>query len=176
MIAALERLMRRVHKTESCWVFTGPLRPDGYCQIQIGGNRLGRKILGHRLAYEGIIGPIPAGLEIDHLCRNRACVNPAHLEPVTSRVNNMRGEAPRHTREHYERFWATRGRCARGHEVAEAGIHIDSRGNRRCRECHLERKRATYRRQLADPERRQRLYEVQRRATLRYRTKKGASA
>lgn len=73
-----------------CWLWTAPLRNDGYGEIGSGG-REGKQILAHRASYLSFVGPIPDGLELDHLCRVRCCVNPAHLEPVTRAENNRRG-------------------------------------------------------------------------------------
>lgn len=89
-----------------------------------------RTVVSHRLVYERLIGPIPAGMELDHLCRNRACINPAHLEPVTPRVNVLRsnGLAARQ---------ANRSACPRGH----AYDIVDSRGRRRCRTCRRAQQR-----------------------------------
>jgi len=70
---------------ESCWLWTGPLNPGGY------GTNGGR--LAHRVVYERLIGQIPAGLTLDHLCRVRNCVNPQHLEPVTIAENLRRRPA-----------------------------------------------------------------------------------
>lgn len=84
-----DRLWRRVEKRESgCWEFTGALN-TGYGRISGPGGRL---LYTHRLAYELLVGTIPEGMDLDHLCRNRACCNPDHLEPVTRRVNLLRGE------------------------------------------------------------------------------------
>src|SRR3990167_5306610 len=71
-----------------CWIWTASLnRPNGYCSVQFAG----RRQTAHRVLYEILRGPIPQGLTLDHLCRNRQCVNPWHCEPVTIRVNAMRG-------------------------------------------------------------------------------------
>jgi hypothetical protein len=80
------RLMEHVRKAEECWHWTGSKNNDGYGQVHIGRKTL----LAHRLSYESFVGPVPAGLQLDHLCRNRACINPAHLEAVTGSVNVQR--------------------------------------------------------------------------------------
>lgn len=85
----------------------------------------------HRWAYERDRGPIPDGLELDHLCRNPICVNPAHLEPVTSRENNLRGLSP-------AAIHARKTHCPQGH--AYSGVN--KRGERVCRTCNTEQKRA----------------------------------
>jgi len=73
-----------------CWVWTGSLQGGGYARIMTDG----RMQPAHRVAYELKHGPIPDGLEMDHLCRVRCCVNPDHLEAVTTSVNQLRGNAP----------------------------------------------------------------------------------
>jgi hypothetical protein len=82
----------------------------------------------YRITYETLVGPVPNGLELDHLCRVRACVNPGHLEPVTHRVNTLRGEtvAARNAR-------ATH--CPAGHPYDEVNTYADRLGRRSCREC-----------------------------------------
>lgn len=83
--------------------------------------------LAHRLYYEFLVGPIPPELEIDHLCRNKDCVNPEHLEAVTASVNQRRG-AP-----------MEQGHCRNGHVVTEADIYESPQGHRSCRACMKER-------------------------------------
>lgn len=81
-----ERLWSKTDKTETCWIWTGYLDRKGYGEISKGG-RHGRMQRTHRVAYELASGPIPAGLEVDHSCRRRDCVNPAHLRLATRKQN-----------------------------------------------------------------------------------------
>jgi hypothetical protein len=86
-----ERFWARVKKTATCWIWQGQ-RGGDYGRLQLperGGKR--STDMAHRFAYKALVGEIPEGLDLDHLCRNTLCVNPAHLEAVTSEVNVMRG-------------------------------------------------------------------------------------
>ena len=74
---------------EGCWLWTASMFKDGYGKFRVGDTHK----RAHRVAYEIMVGPIPDGLQIDHLCRNRACINPKHLEAVTGMVNFLRGES-----------------------------------------------------------------------------------
>ena len=84
-----QRFWRRVKETQNgCWQW------QGYClkgHGRVRFRRIGDLFYAHRVAYEFMVGAIPEGLQLDHLCRNRACVRPSHLEPVTSRENTIRG-------------------------------------------------------------------------------------
>lgn len=117
-----------------CWEWTGHRNADGYGRTNVrNGDGTHRKVLVHRATYEALHGPIPPGLTIDHLCRNRACCNPAHLEAVTHRVNIMRGQgvAARN---------AAKTHCPHGHEYDEA--NTSHRGGQRvCRTCNRDRVR-----------------------------------
>jgi hypothetical protein len=111
---------------DECWEWQGA-RSRGYGWFRVGD---GAQPTGaHRIAYELYVGPIPDGLYIDHLCRNRGCVNPAHMEPVPNRVNILRGEGI--TAEQ-----ARQTHCKRDHEfTAENTYRIPSTGSRVCRTC-----------------------------------------
>ena len=86
-----ERFWAKVDKTDDCWLWTANRTNAGYGHFWL--DR--RMVLAHRFAYELLIGPIPDGLTLDHLCRVRACVNPAHLEAVTNRVFAVSKICPR---------------------------------------------------------------------------------
>jgi hypothetical protein len=84
------RFWDKVDKTDTCWLWTASIRPTGYGQF--GMRRVGSPVLPHRVSYSECVGPVPVGLVLDHLCRVRHCVNPAHLEVVTQAENQRRGE------------------------------------------------------------------------------------
>jgi hypothetical protein len=126
-----ERFWSKVEKTGTCWLWTGPTKPDGYAEF---GNGRSRRV--HRLAYEDSVGPIPAGLVLDHRCHSndagcpggptclhRRCVNPAHLEPTSTRENIHRGRG-------ITAELAQRTACREGHD-----LELMNNGVRRCREC-----------------------------------------
>lgn len=130
-----ERFWLRVDKNapNGCWLWTGA-KMHGYGRFNVGGG----KIVGaHQFAYEQLIGPVPKGLELDHLCRNPSCVNPQHLEPVTHQTNIVRGDAPAVLRALY----ASMTHCRRGHPWDEANTYW-WRGKRHCRACQRLRKQA----------------------------------
>lgn len=129
-----ERFWPKVEKTATCWLWRGALSTWGYGRIK-GNDR--RILQAHRVAYELAVGPIQDGLDLDHLCRVRACVNPAHLEPVTRRVNLLRGETIV-ARE------ATATRCTNGHTFDAANTYLTRRGQRHCRACDRDRHRARW--------------------------------
>lgn len=86
-----DRVFEKVDVTLFCWEWKGAICPGtGYGHVGLGRRTDGVGVV-HRVVYELLVGPIPPGMDLDHLCRNRACCNPDHLEPVTRSVNNRRG-------------------------------------------------------------------------------------
>lgn len=134
------RVSKRVDVTvNGCWECSYAKDTSGYPQVSVGG----KMQLVHRLTFAAANGTIPLGLQIDHLCRNRACCNPAHLEAVTSRENTMRGDTiPARN--------AAATHCPQGHpRTPENTFASDSKPGRqkRCRACHNIRNRARKERQ-----------------------------
>lgn len=140
-IPTAERFWSKVHRTDDCWLWTDALNAKGYGQFKLGP---GRMVKPHRMAYELSVGPIPDGLVIDHLCRVRHCVNPAHMEPVSIAENTRRGDAtPPQARVNREKT-----HCPQGHAYDEANTgHY--RGRRYCRTCQNEYSRRRRARQKA---------------------------
>lgn len=145
-----------------CWEWTAA-RSHGYGAYSINA----KHVSAHRTSYLTLVGPIPEGLELDHLCRNRACVNPAHLEPVTSQVNTLRGESPSAQQ-------ARQTHCQAGHEFTPANTRL-SKGHRYCRECGREATRKAHAKAMADPVRAERRRANARERTRRYRERKRAA-
>lgn len=129
----IPRFWAKVDKAGSggCWLWTADKLPTGYGRFSINTGGKTVKLLAHRVAYEWATGPIPDGLELDHLCRTRNCVNPAHLEPVSHRTNTRRGVGP-------TALNAQRDVCLRGHPFDTA----DALGARRCSVCQKARSSA----------------------------------
>ena len=122
----LERFWTKFQKMPSgCWEWQGYRDRDGYGQFNVYRRQ---RMQAHRYSYEMIVGPIPDGLQIDHLCRNTSCVNPAHLEPVTCQVNLLRGET-------FQAKNAVKTHCPRGHEYTEDNTYRAKNGSRSCRAC-----------------------------------------
>ena len=120
-----ERFARKVLADGECWLWIAAKDPCGYGQFFWNG----RPHKAHRVAYELVVGGIPAGLELDHLCRVRHCVRPSHMEAVTHRVNLLRGDT-------FQAKHAAKTHCHRGHAFDEANTHWMSNGARRCRHCN----------------------------------------
>ena len=129
----LDRLASKfeINPETGCWVWTAAKHRTGYGSVW----SAGQMQRAHRVCYEATVEPIPEGLEIDHLCRNRDCINPDHLEPVTQKENIGRGVPWRPRPTH----------CPNGHEYTpeNTGVHKNSIRCRTCDKGYQERRRAT---------------------------------
>lgn len=119
----LARIFSRVEPSGACWLWIGH-RVQGYGSIRA----LGQQKRAHRLAFELLVGSVPDGMSLDHLCRNRACVNPTHLEPVSNRENVLRGVGPSAEN-------ARRTHCKRGHQLTPENTRHYNQKNPRIRTC-----------------------------------------
>lgn len=133
-----ERLAARIEPRSGCWHWLGTIRKVdryGACSWE------GRQHVTHRLIYALLVGPIPPGLVLDHLCSNRACVFPGHLEPVTMQENARRGGARRR-----------RGECKHGHPLSGDNLGHTPSGHRFCKACNVDGKRRQRERYATDSE------------------------
>lgn len=123
-----------------CWLWTANVNTEGYARFWDGAIHT----VAHRWAYERFVGPIPDGLQLDHLCRVRCCVNPAHMDPVKPRENTLRSNS-------LTAIHAAKTHCRRGHEFSPINTR-HYRGTRQCRACYRirdARKRAERRQEAA---------------------------
>lgn len=122
-----------VEAPDGCWIWTSAVVQGRYGKMWVSG----KMMRAHRASYIAFKGPIPDGLVLDHLCRNRLCVNPDHLEAVTTAENLRRGTAP-------SALLRGSTHCRHGHQYTPNNTYFGSDGVRQCREC---RKAANQRRQ-----------------------------
>ena len=122
---AIAPQLRFVVAKNGCWEWTGAVASTGYAILNIDKQRK----LAHRIAYQLFVGPIHHPLQTDHLCRNKKCINPAHLEAVTSKENSLRGKHPLY-KIHREQI------CKRGHDLSVEENRIYRKDGRyRCKIC-----------------------------------------
>lgn len=116
-----ERILSKVlpEPNSGCWLWDAFVHPTGYAVLRADG----KSQYAHRLSYEAFVGPVPSGLQLDHLCRIRSCVNPSHLEPVTPKENTRRGLN-----------MIPRTHCRKGHEFSDDNLYWYL-GRRQCRKC-----------------------------------------
>tara|TARA_R110000851_G_scaffold156925_1_gene299466 strand:+ start:43 stop:492 length:450 start_codon:yes stop_codon:yes gene_type:complete len=120
-----DRFWNKVNKTEDCWEWTSSKTKKGYGEFSY--NSATKRA--HRLSYEDINGKIPEGLEIHHICNNRICVNPKHLEAVTH-LANIQISVLRNKRTH----------CTKGHELTPDNlVHRTNRAHTECATCNRDR-------------------------------------
>lgn len=130
------RFWSKVQVTGFCWEWVGAISDTGYGSFHISKEQ--GRTGAHRYVWELLMGPIPDGLVVDHLCRNRSCVNPDHLEPILEAENIRRGMSSAH-------ISRRTNTCRRGHSLADAYLahRADGRTTRRCRTCQVERAQNT---------------------------------
>ena len=125
-----ERFWANVDASGDCWEWTSALHPSGYGYFTAKGRKSWRA---HRYAWTLLVGEIATGMTLDHRCRNRRCVNPDHLEPVTSEENNLRSGS-------FSAINARKTHCKYGHEFTPENTYVQynkGKPGRRCRACHL---------------------------------------
>ena len=128
-LRVVSRFFKYAGVGDGCWEWTGYVRPNGYGCFAIQYRKPGA----HRYAYQLFRGPIPTGLTLDHLCKNRVCVNPWHLEPVSLRENLLRSSDTQAT------INAKKRACINGHPFDKANTGTQGGGRwRDCRTCRRE--------------------------------------
>ncbi len=130
-------LTDKIVKSEACWEWTGT-HAHGY-GLWWDPDRKSMRVA-HRALYEKLYGEVPKTLDLDHLCRNRGCLNPEHLEPVSRSENIRRGAGPDIIRARQ----GAKTHCKRGHAYSGDNLYVNPRGQRECRECRKISKRNSY--------------------------------
>lgn len=132
------RIEAKFSRGDGCWLWHAALDRHGYGAVYFEG----RVQRAHRAVYRMLVGPVPEGLVLDHLCRTPACVRPDHLEPVSLQVNFARGLDPTRAKK-------AQTHCVHGHPLSGANLIARPGGRRGCRECANVAQRKYYKKRLA---------------------------
>jgi len=148
MIAAAPRLISKIQQRENgCWELDVVVSKNGYVSLGYRDEQgAARRVYAHRLSYILHVGAIPDGMDLDHLCRNRRCCNPSHLEPVTRRENIMRGDGPAILAARN----GTKTHCINGHSLNGENLYQRPTGGRACKQCRREAGMRSRQRALRD--------------------------
>lgn len=131
----LQRLLSKVDKTDGCWFWRGSTGPTGYGEFRYEG----QSRPAHVVSYILLVGPVPTGMELDHLCRVRSCIRPDHLEPVDHHANLLRGDTIAAQN-------AAKTHCPHGHEYTAANTYVSPKGSRHCRSCRARQRQEHFQR------------------------------
>ena len=146
-VTAIDRFMASVLRVGACLVWQKHLN-NGYGTFHYGARGMDRKMwFAHRWHWEHIRGPVPFGFDLDHLCRNRACVELTHLEVVTRKENVRRGTGMRNG----ATYQSNKTHCPSGHPYSTDNTMIGTKGERKCRQCGQARNRNYWIRKRGQP-------------------------
>ena len=148
-----DRIFPRIRLTShGCWEWTGNKNVKGYGRFWM----RGKDYMSHRVIYEHFKGRVSSNLCLDHLCRNRACQNPDHLEPVTNAINLKRGES-------FSTLNGNKTHCHRGHEFSKTNTYLTPQGRRKCRACARLQKQLSRARQASKKSLQQKFKDIEKR-------------
>lgn len=126
----IDRFFQQVNRTDTCWIWVGYVRPDGYGHMTIRRAGIQRSILVHRIAYQVLKKRLSIHRVLDHQCRNKRCVNPGHLRAVTDRTNLLSDPATMTYQNKHKRY------CLRGHPLFGKNLYVYPQSHHRCcRQC-----------------------------------------